>query len=116
MQSKVFNDVFDEQINLCQSVLVKKADEYATKDRLHNFKVAAALESTTVRQALAGMMAKHTVSVYDMCQSAGAFPMEMWDEKITDHLNYLFLLKAVVHEEWTTSNRDQLLFETNNKI
>lgn len=98
MDTQTFNDVFDGQIAMCQNILVDKAKEYATSDRLHNFKVAAILESCTHTQALAGMMVKHTVSVYDMCKD-GEYPMAVWEEKITDHINYLILLKAILFEE-----------------
>ncbi len=48
---------------------------------------------------LAGMLAKHIVSLYDMCFADGvSFDAGTWDEKITDSLNYLFLLKAIVKE------------------
>ena len=90
--------LFEEQVERSRIVLVNKAGEHATEDRLHNFKVAAALEGKTPEQALAGMMAKHTVSVYDMAESGLAYPMELWQEKITDHINYLFLLNAIVRE------------------
>ena len=99
MDTNSFNDILEEQIDTCRNMLIGKAKEYATNDRLHNFKVAADLQKITTRQALAGMMAKHTVSIYDMCHDDASFDMEIWDEKITDHLNYLLLLKAVVHEE-----------------
>ena len=78
---------------------VRKAEEYATEDRLHNFKVAAALQGISTKQALAGMLAKHTVSIYDLCMSKENASQDMWDEKITDHINYLLLLKAVVSED-----------------
>ena len=46
------------------------------------------------------MMSKHVVSLYDMCYSTLLhFDMEQWDEKITDCINYLILLKALVKEE-----------------
>ena len=99
MNTTTFERLFEEQVNRSRSVLVSKAKEYATEDRLHNFKVAAALEGKTPEQALAGMMAKHTVSVYDMAESGLAYPIELWQEKITDHINYLFLLNAIVREE-----------------
>ena len=98
MNTTTFERLFEEQVNRSRSVLVSKASEYATEDRLHNFKVAAALEGKTPEQALAGMMAKHTVSVYDMAESGLAYPIELWQEKITDHINYLFLLNAIVRE------------------
>lgn len=93
-----FERIFEEQVERSRSVLISKAKEYATEDRLHNFKVAAALEGKTPEQALAGMMAKHTVSVYDMAESGLVYPIELWQEKITDHINYLFLLNAIVRE------------------
>lgn len=93
-----FNEMFLQQIKRCEGTLIAKAKEYATSDRLHNFKVAAALEACTPIQALAGMMAKHTVSVYDMALSGQEHPVALWDEKITDSINYLILLRALVEE------------------
>lgn len=69
-------------------------------DRLGAFKSAAALQHTTPQRALAGMMAKHIISIYDMCfTDRKTFELAVWEEKITDSLNYLFLLKAVIKEE-----------------
>lgn len=99
MKTEDFNKVLNEQIERSTDVLVSKAKEYATEDRLHNFKVAAALQGCSARQALAGMMAKHTVSVYDMCMDSSDYSISLWNEKITDHINYLLLLRAVVEEE-----------------
>ena len=83
------NAVFDEQVRLCA-------------DTLGAFKAAAALQHTTPQRALAGMLAKHIVSLYDMCFAEEVvYPMDTWDEKITDSLNYLFLLKAIVKEGQT---------------
>lgn len=101
MDSKAFNKAIKAQQNLCTNVLVNKGDEYATEDMLHNFKVAAAVQGCTPRQALMGMLAKHTVSIFDMGTSVQPFTMEKWDEKITDHINYLLLLKAIVVDEST---------------
>lgn len=98
MKSETFNQIVDAQLERCRNILCAKAKEYATEDRLHNFKIAAALEGAGPIQALSGMMAKHTVSVYDMAMSGETYPQELWDEKITDHINYLLLLKALVEE------------------
>lgn len=99
MNGYEFNKVLDQMIDHCRTVLGTKADEYATEDRLHNFKRAAALKGETPRQALLGMMVKHTVSVYDLGMGADQVPAAVWDEKIGDHLNYLILLKALTIEE-----------------
>ena len=105
MKVERFNDCIEKRIDKCKQVLVKKADEYATEDRLHNFKVAAELQGVNILTALAGMMAKHTVSVYDLIQEVqkGDRPhREMWDEKIGDSINYLLLLDAAVEELYNT--------------
>ena len=47
------------------------------------------------------MMSKHTVSVYDMIrglESGEEYPLDMWDEKIGNSINYLLLLAALVRE------------------
>ena len=98
MNHKEFNAIYKAQVAQCTETLVTKAIEYATEDRLHNFKVAASLQGVTPKEALAGMLAKHIVSIYDMV-GKDHVPMPVWEEKIGDALNYLFLLKAVVIEE-----------------
>lgn len=107
MTNKQFEQVIAEQLDTCRRVLTCKAAEYATEDRLHNFRVAAEVQGISPRRALAGMMAKHTVSVYDMCASDMTYPSDLWEEKITDSINYLLLLKALVREEtWDESCDD----------
>ena len=101
MNTETFNKIIHEQIERCEATLCKKADEYATDDRLHNFKVAAGLQDCLPTTALGGMMAKHTVNVYDMCRGDTdglSYPQELWDEKIIDNINYLILLRAAVAE------------------
>lgn len=101
MRAEEFNQIIENKIADIQKVLVKKAGEYAQDgDRLHNFKQAAHLQEVSLREALGGMMVKHTVSVYDMINNPTVdYPQDLWEEKIGDHLNYLLLLLAVVWEE-----------------
>ena len=107
MTATEFERIFEEQVERSRIVLVNKAGEYATEDRLHNFKVSAALEGKTPEQALSRVMAKHTVSVYDMVESGLAYPIELLQEKITDHINDLFLLNAIVREScWSNERKD----------
>jgi hypothetical protein len=101
MNTERFEECLNNRIEKCKAVLLKKADEYATDDRLHNFKVAAELQGVNPLTALSGMMAKHTVSVYDLIretESGDRPPLDMWDEKIGDSINYLLLLDAAVRE------------------
>lgn len=100
MKIEDFNKIVEDQLNDCKNVLIKKATEYAEEhDRLSQFKIAAGLTNGNQRTAVAGMMVKHTQSVYELCANEDLDSTEKWDEKITDHINYLLLLKAVVVEE-----------------
>lgn len=102
MNRETFNKIIIEQIERCDSTLCKKAEEYATEDRLHNFKVAATIQNCLPTTALGGMMAKHTVSVFDMLtelEKGNSFPIELWNEKIGDSINYLLLLAALIREQ-----------------
>lgn len=112
MDASTFNNVVEEQLKRSTDVLCKKATEYATEDRLHNFKIAASIQHCSQRQALAGMMAKHTVSVYDMCQGNEDYPIELWNEKITDSINYLLLLRAVVDEDKSKLTQNVIMEKT----
>lgn len=105
MNNQDFHKVVDNQLELCGSLLVQKGKEYDsdTSDRFHSFKVAAGLQNITPVQALAGMMAKHTISIYDMIES-GDSNLTKWDEKITDHINYLLLLKGLLMEQYGGHN------------
>lgn len=100
MNSNRFNTVVKEQFNMCESILCFKADEYATDDdRLHNFKCAGGYQNKDPKDALLGMMTKHLVSISDMCQDGKPHSLDLWNEKITDAINYMLLLKGLVVEE-----------------
>jgi hypothetical protein len=107
--------VVENQLEFCRATLDLKNREYASdKDALTNFKRAAALRGVTPAQALAGMMSKHTVSIYDMIGAddpVNDYALDVWNEKITDHINYLLLLKAIVVEDRAYSNPLKFDFE-----
>ncbi len=96
-----FNDIVETQFNKCKDLLVVKGYEYAREDdRLACFKKAAALQNTYPSRALFGMLTKHLVSLAEMCESPiECFTAEQWSEKITDSMNYLVLLWALVNDE-----------------
>lgn len=100
MTDQEFINAAYDQFEYCMDLLGVKSKEYDTDsgDRLHAFKTAAALQGCTPKQALAGMLAKHAVSVFDMC-AGGEYSLDKWTEKISDSINYLLLLKAMVQEE-----------------
>lgn len=100
MKQQEFEEAIKAQIDYCLTLLALKGTEYAGEDtdRLSAFKTAAALQSCTSKEALCGMMAKHTISIYDMCRG-GEYSHGKWIEKITDNINYLLILRAMLEEE-----------------
>lgn len=104
MTNEQFEKAFEARVDLCRRVLVSKNTEYARgQDKLHNFKEAAAMEGTSPEQALRGMLLKHWQSLRDLCNDLDKniiHPIPLWDEKIGDGLNYLFLLDALVKERY----------------
>ena len=83
-------------------MLLQKGKEYSPDeaDRFSSFKTAASLQHTSQANALLGMLSKHIVSLYDMSfVGTDRYDMAVWAEKITDALNYLFILTAILKEE-----------------
>lgn len=98
MNAEDFKKVVDDQLAHCRMVLLDKGDEYAPGvDRLSNFKMSAILQEITPIQALGGLMAKHVVALYDFIIHDEVM-YSRWEEKITDTINYLLLLEALIRE------------------
>lgn len=118
MNYEDFETVFNNQVQRSQKVLLMKSGEYATPtDKLHNFKVAAALKGSSPVEALGGMMIKHIVSVYDLInrhEAQADISRDLWDEKITDAINYLILLKACLVEEYSRKAEQDFVQESVN--
>lgn len=109
MTQKEFNLVLKDTLEKITNLLANKSKEYDFGgDRLHSFKTAAKLQGTTQVDSLMGYLTKHIVSVYDMVKVYDNFPIEKWDEKIIDCINYLILLRAVLIEESDTTVRELL--------
>jgi len=93
-----FELLVDKIQNRCKRVLVKKADQYAgEEDRLENFVRAGDLQGMTPADACFSMFSKHIVSIAMMLEEDPETmnrSKKVWDEKITDALNYLMLLEA----------------------
>ena len=107
MTQKQFDTAVTDQLQHCMELLTAKGREYTQDmetvpelDRLSHFKKAAALMGQSPEQALMGMLSKHLVSISDMCsEKYYYFPKEMWQEKITDSINYLLILRAMIEED-----------------
>jgi hypothetical protein len=103
MDQKWFDEILNERIEKIKKVLSKKAGEYSSEnDRLHNFKRAAALNCETPEKALAGMLTKHIVSIYDMIDGLNSrhaqtilFGMKNWAMPLTIAFSLKRLLLSV---------------------
>lgn len=98
MKHEEFAGILEKQLSRISAVLGVKTDEYATEDQLHNIRQGALLQQKSMPEAVGGMMSKHTVSIYTMIESGKEYPEALWDEKITDHIVWLILLKATLIE------------------
>jgi len=100
MLQEEFNNIVTNQMKKCWETLFNKGNEYSVQgDRLSHFKKAAAVMESKPKAALFGMLSKHLISLSDMCMDKRKHPKEVWSEKITDSINYLLILAAIVEEE-----------------
>jgi len=102
MTGEAFEKIFEARVDLCRRVLVGKNTDYARGgDKLHNFRQIAETEGCTMERAAQGMLVKHWQSIRDMIGDLdrGQYHnMALWEEKIGDAINYLFLLRAMIEE------------------
>jgi len=103
MTNEEFMVVVDEVVVKCKKILAKKGPNYSTMDdRFHNFKAAAGLQSSTPKQALFAMAAKHLVAINDYIDDDAdglIVTRKEWEAKVLDGINYLFLLSGMLVEE-----------------
>lgn len=101
MDDKKFIQIVEERCEKIKKVLAHKAKEYARGDRLSNFKRAASFGKCTPEKALLGMLTKHLVATFDFVddlENGKVMPLEQWEEKIGDSINYLILLEGLIKE------------------
>lgn len=99
MNAEMFQAIVSRQFEHCRTIMEVKAKEYATsEDRLEHFRISAQEQETNTKNALWGMASKHLTSLGRMCREDSK-DMDLWLEKITDAMNYLALLVALVYEE-----------------
>jgi hypothetical protein len=101
MDRDTFTQVVNDRFDKCKKMLTEKAELYAHGDRLSNFKKAANLSGCTPVYAAWGMAVKHVIALSDYIaelEDAKLYPEDQWDEKITDIINYLILIEALIRE------------------
>lgn len=107
MTMERFNALVEERFARRRDLMRTKTKEYVYgDDQLEQFKKAAALQGIRPRQACFGMMAKHIVSLAELCNTDNCDP-GLWNEKTDDLQNYLDLLRAIVEDEATGGDDDE---------
>ena len=108
MNPQDFNKLAKNRFAKCTELMGLKSNEYARdNDKLHNFKMAGLMQNVIPEQALMGMKVKHDVSIYDIVEDIyyGKLPsLDLLAEKISDEINYLVLLEALITERINKNN------------
>ena len=106
MTTNEFNKIINDQLEICKNTLTSKSNEYNQDidERLDCFKMGSNLSGLSMKKVLEGFMIKHTISIYQMLQENKEYDLDKWTEKITDHINYLLILKAIIIEESKENN------------
>lgn len=117
MTSDDFKSFLKQKLREIEAKEELKRGEYSTTgvialSRFEHFHKGASLEGIPVHQVLRGMMAKHTLSIYDMLAKAdiNAFPESLWEEKIIDNVIYLLLLLGIIREAKEPAQLDTFTF------
>ena len=99
MNNQEFMDEVEHSHERSVKVLQEKKKEYSIKeDRLGQFYASGLEQGINPCQALLGMASKHSTSIAVMVKDPYTFPLEQWNEKITDLRNYTFLLDALLRD------------------
>ncbi len=115
MMQEKFDEIVNCKIQVIKDSLATKGQEYVQGfDRLQAFKDAAKLRNTTCEDALGGMVSKQIVSLFSMIKIATNLAnhdnyvrdtYDLWEEKITDIINYMILLDAILYESLNISQK-----------
>jgi len=104
MTESKFLKFFQDEVKACQEILIAKNDDYSSGfDKLANFKAAGRIDSISPIEALRGMDLKHRVSIQTGLNDLNKDkirPLEWWQEKLRDHINYMILLHASIYETY----------------
>ena len=105
-----FNDCIDNRLNECKELLLVKGLEYRrNNDPYHNFNKVSKMRNKTPEEALSGMWAKHLCSILDIIDDIelhNKIPSkELLSEKISDNINYLLILEALIEERRNNNDK-----------
>ena len=101
MDGKTFEALAKDLLAQCEATMFSKAQEYATEDRLHNFRQPTSMLEVSPAEICLCYQMKHIASVTKIAKemSAGTLPTEnMLREKCQDIINYTLLFYAIAME------------------
>jgi hypothetical protein len=103
MNQETFNFHLSARLRLIEATLGSKGVEYSTGgDRLKNFRTGAMEQRTIPEDYLAGLVTKQKISVWDYIEELvvgkDVRSLELWQEKLTDVINYMILLEMLIIE------------------
>jgi len=107
MTKEEFNEIVNNQMYACSSMLINKRKEYASDYNVFaNFDKAVGLSfHDSSEKVLWGYMVKHLQSIKDIVEhvsvdGCNGYPTQIiLDEKFTDSINYLIILKAMIEDK-----------------
>ena len=106
MTNERFQELVKELRDKSMDTMLKKNANYADADRLHNFKVGAAITGGTPAQAAMGYMAKHLASLQDKVRKNDFHDREDLLEKCQDIINYVVFIWCCGNEEMEKYTRE----------
>ena len=107
MDWETYKKIIEDRLSACKELLVRKANGYSRDgDPFHNFKVAGEILNTTPEKTLLGMWIKHVISIIDIVNDIPELPTdEILAEKISDTINYMLILEAMVLDRKSIKER-----------
>jgi len=105
MKAKEFYELMIKQCEMCAGMLAGKAGLYAHGgDRLSNFKDGAGFNGEVPEKTAWGMVIKHIIALKDYINTLNnqkaLYPKAEWIEKITDIINYMIIIRALLEERF----------------
>jgi len=104
MELPAFKEFLERAWELRKKIMFMKNDEYVRGgDRLSNFKVQATFRHRTPESMCYDQSMKHEACISDMINDLEKgihHPLVVWEEKVGDKINFLFILLAQLHERY----------------
>lgn len=102
MDAGKFEAMSKDLLQQCEKTMFNKSKEYATEDRLYNFRQPTSMLKVSAAEVCLFYQMKHIASISKIAKevTAGKLPTrEMLREKCQDMINYTLLFHALVEEE-----------------